>query len=100
MIKHIVLFRILDYASPTDKNNKARQIKQSFGNLKTKIDGIIDFKTAVNSGKNPSAYDVCIDATFASWEDLEQYAQHPEHVKAIAENKIIAKEKAVIDYEF
>ena len=100
MIKHIVLFRILDYASSTDKNNKARQIKQSFGTLKTKIDGIVEYKTAINSGNNPSAYDVSIEATFNSWEALAQYAKHPEHLKAIAENKIIAKEKAVIDYEF
>lgn len=100
MIKHIVLFRIQAYSSPIDKNNKALQIKQSFGALKTKIDEIIDYRTAINQGQNPMAYDVCIDSTFASWEALRRYTQHPEHQRAIAENKAIKKEKAVIDYEF
>jgi len=100
MIKHIVLFRIQEYTSPIDKNNKALQIKQSFGELKTKIDGIIDYQTAINQGENPAAYDVCIDSTFASWEALHKYIQHPTHRKAIEKNKGIKKEKAVIDYAF
>lgn len=98
-VKHIVLFRLLSYTSSHDKNTKALQIKKAFGPLKNKIPDIKAYQAALNEGSNSSAYDVCINATFESWEALAAYNKHPAHLEAIKLNQHIKKEKAVIDYE-
>lgn len=99
MIRHIVLFKLLDIKSEEEKSEKTNRIIQCFGNLKSSISTIQHLEVKRNEGNNPAAYDIGIYAEYASWKDLDSYSQHPAHQQAIKHCKQIAKEKAVIDYE-
>ncbi len=99
MIRHIVLFKLLDIKSEEEKSEKINRIIQCFGNLQSSISSIQHLEVKKNEGKNPAAYDVGIYAEYASWDDLRNYTRHPAHQQAIKQCMQIAKEKAVMDYE-
>ncbi len=99
MIKHIVMFKIKHAENDKDRQEKALRMKEIFESLKNKIDVIQFYEVGINEGKSAFAYDVVINSEFNTWEDLEKYVIHPEHQDAIMMNKMIEKEKAVIDYE-
>jgi len=99
MIKHIVMFKITDAENKDDRLNKALMMKSVFDNLIERIDTIRFYEVGINSGNSDSAYDLVINSSFDTWNDLEIYTKHPEHQEAIKLNKHIQKVKAVIDYE-
>ena len=100
MIRHIVMFKLKDIKDEKEKNQLIETLVASFSKLKTTIDSVSEYDVYRNQGQNPSAYDVIINSTFESWGNLKAYSAHPNHQACIKENKIIAKEKTVIDYEF
>lgn len=93
------MFKIKHAKNDKDRLGKALQMKEIFGSLKNKINEIQFYEVGINTGKSAFAYDVVINSEFKSWEDLEKYVIHPEHQDAIMKNKMIKKEKAVVDYE-
>jgi len=100
MIRHIVLFKLLDFPTPEEKRNAAETLKTELLKLKTRIPAIIDFEVGINFCPDAAAWDVAINSTFRSKEDLEIYRVHPDHQSFIAFNKNFSEKKAIIDYEF
>jgi len=94
------MFKFTDAKDDTEKSLLAKRMISSFGNLKSKIDGIKSYEIGINSKKTDFSYDLVIKSEYDSWEDLDFYIKNPEHQRAIIECKDIMKEKAVIDYEF
>lgn len=97
MIRHIVFWKI----NPDYDQEKFRFVVENFDKktkyLKTIIPEIIEAKVGVNLFEN-SDYDLCIDSTFSSIEDLNKYISHPEHLKVRAFLNEHTTLKTVFDY--
>lgn len=77
MVKHVILWKVKDNVTESDKLNA----KKALEDLKGKIDGLVDIK--VNISPLPSSnVDMMLDSTFESEDALKAYATHPLHVAA------------------
>ncbi len=99
MVKHIVMLRLKDYPSKTQKLENALQLKKSLEHMKIFIDEIKYIEVGLNFSESPIAYDLVLTTTFNSESDLEKYMSHPEHKKVLVFLNQVTDQKAVVDYE-
>ena len=100
MIKHIVMFKLKEFATPAEKEAKLVEIKEKLEALKDKIDVL--HKIEVNFNCNPAeTWDLILTTELDSLEDVATYANHPEHV-AVAKGIIgpVKADRACVDYQF
>jgi hypothetical protein len=100
MIRHIVLFKLRDFGTPEEKMKAAETVRAELLALKKKIPVILEFEVGINFTVNDAAYDLAINSSFSSKEDLKTYQVHPEHQAFILFNKNYSAEKIVLDYEY
>ena len=94
------MFKFIDVKNDIDKQEKANKMKTTFSPLRNIINVVESYEIVFNSKKTVFSYDLAIISEYNTWEDLETYLNHPEHLKAIKLCSDIKKEKAVFDYEF
>jgi len=99
MIKHIVMFRILEDVDAERKKELATELSEIFSPLSA-IKPVRDFVTGINFNPAPHAWDFVIDSVFDNKEKLEEYQVSFEHQEAIRKASHIKKEKAVVDYQY
>ena len=68
--------------------------------MKKKIPEIQEFEVGINFTVDDAAYDLVINASFSSKEDLKVYQVHPDHLAFIKFNKNYSAKKVVLDYEY
>jgi hypothetical protein len=96
MIKHIVMWKLKDFAEGGTKEENARIIKESLEALKGVVKELKEIEVGINFEKSDAAYDLVLYSVFDSEEDLNTYQKHPEHVKVagfigkVKENRIVA----------
>ena len=100
MIRHIVMFKLRSYHSADEKKNAAEIVRNELLALKKKISVISEFEVGINFNPDPEAYDLIINSTFASREDLKSYQDHPDHQAFKVFNKNYSEKKAIADYEY
>jgi hypothetical protein len=61
---------------------------------------IRDFEVGINFNPGDAAYDLVINSTFSSREDLSIYQVHPVHQEFIRFNKNYSESKVILDYEY
>ncbi len=97
MVKHIVLFKLKEELSATEKNTVMNDFKTAIEALPASISVIRHIEVGINS--NPKeTWDMALYSEFDTMEDVEIYATHPDHVAA---GKIIAsarQDRACVDY--
>ena len=100
MIKHVVFFRLLDEAEGKTKLENAQIIRDGLLALREKIDVLVDQTVGINipNAKNTD-HDICLTCTFKTWEDLDAYATHPEHVKVAQYIGKCKAARSAVDYE-
>jgi tRNA(His) 5'-end guanylyltransferase len=99
MIKHIVFWKLKDFAEGADKKENARKIKRLLEGLKHKIKEIKHIEVGININDTPAAYDIVLYSEFASTQDLDAYQNHPEHIKAGEFVGKVRLDRRVVDYE-
>ncbi len=99
MVKHIILWKLKDEYTEEQKNAICADIKTGLEGLKGKVPGLVDVHVQIDKLETSTA-DVLLDSTLESFEALQSYAVHPDHV-AVAQGKIIpfAAIRSCIDYE-
>lgn len=100
MIRHIVLFKIKDFSSESERNEALQNVLVTFRSLIGQIPQIRQFRVEPDCVHAPSSYDVIIDSVFDSKEDLKAYQVHPAHLDAVALNKQWSESKIAGDYFF
>jgi hypothetical protein len=95
MIKHIVLFKLKD-SSPESIDRTYNVLNAMNG----KVEQIVDLHIGKNIVETPRSYDLSLEATFRSLEDLQGYQVHPEHKKVIEHISEVRESQSVVDYEF
>lgn len=100
MIKHIVSWKIKDFAEGNSKSENLKIMQRLMLNLKEKISVIKDIEVGINSlSTDKSDYDIVLISTFKSLQDLKAYQIHPEHVKVADFVGKIRETRACVDYE-
>ena len=99
MIRHIVMFKLKEFATPADKQAKMQEIKTGLEALIDKIDVLRMIRVDFNV--NPAeTWDIILTTELDTLED-GTYANHPEHV-AVSKGIIgpVKADRACVDYEY
>ncbi len=99
MIKHMILWKLNDSLTDTEKETVKLRIKTELEALQDEIDGLVDIKVQIH-GLPTSTADLMLDSTFTSAEALAAYAVHPAHVAA-ADGAVrpYTVQRSCLDYE-
>lgn len=99
MIKHVVMWKLKEFAEDADKARNAKRIKIELEALKNTIPQIFHLEVGINVLEADAAYDVVLFSVFKNEKDLALYQNHPDH-RAVAEFIGKIKEsRAVVDYK-
>ena len=99
MVRHIVMFKLKEFASPAEKQAKLDEIKTRLEALINKIDVLRKIEVKFNCNPEES-WDLILITELDSLADVSTYANHPEHV-AVAKGIIgpVKADRACVDYE-
>ena len=97
MVKHIVLFKLKESLSVAEKQDIMNRFKAAIEALPQTICFIRHIFVGLNM--NPAEqWDICLDSTFDSLEDVKAYSVHPAHQAAAALLKDVKEARACTDY--
>ncbi|MFV3013391.1 Dabb family protein [Clostridium botulinum] len=99
MIKHIVMWKLKEFAEGKSKLENANIIKINLEDLKHRIDEVKLIEVGVNINNSQQAYDVVLYSEFKNLEDLNLYQNHPDHVKVREFINKVKEDRIVTDYE-
>jgi hypothetical protein len=99
MIKHIVLWKLKDFAEGVSKQQNALKIKTILEDMRGKIPGLLKLEVGVNFEKSADAADISLYTEFESREALDAYQVHPAHMPAKKFIPLVRTERRVADYE-
>ncbi len=99
MIKHIVMWRLKEFAAGASREENAKKLKESLEDLKDQIEDIKAIEVGINFNSSPAAFDVVLYSEFSDMEGLDAYQNHPEHLKIVDFVGEIRSDRAVGDYE-
>ena len=98
MVKHIVLWDLIDTLTDEEKETAALKMKSILEDLNGKIPGLLESSVVIN--QEPSSNrDIALFTTLESMNALAKYKVHPEHVNAGKFIRAVTCNRACIDYE-
>nr|MCR4722121.1 Dabb family protein [Lachnospiraceae bacterium] len=86
MVKHVILWKLKEEYSATEKDGIKAGIKAGLEGLKGQIPGLIDIGVNI-SPLDSSNCDLMLDSTFEDEASLKGYSVHPAHVE-VANTKV------------
>ena len=100
MIRHIVMWKIKENVEGRSKLEDAKIVKKALEDLKNDIKEIISIEVGIIVVEGEGAYDIVLNAEYASLEDLVTYQKHPAHVEVVKNISQYLEPKVFVDYEF
>lgn len=100
MIKHIVMWKLQEFADGRNKLENAKIIKEKLEALVGIIPEIVKLEVGIDILGTSQSYDVVLVSEFKSLEDLNIYANHPEHLKVGEFVGKVREDRIAVDYEF
>ena len=98
MIKHIVMWKLKNFAEGSSKDENALLVKSKLEGLKKKIKQVKVLEVGFNLNTSSTTYDIVLYAEFETMEDLNRYKTHPEHKKVGDFVSKVRQERKAIDY--
>jgi hypothetical protein len=98
MVKHIVMWKLKDFAEGASKKENVLKIKSSLEGLKSKIKEVKYLEVGISTSDAADFYDMVLISEFKDMRDMESYRKHPEHVKAAEFIGKVQLERKVVDY--
>ena len=99
MINHVVMWKLKEYNSDSEKQNTIHTIEDALLSLSGKIEELKYIEVGVNYELASRSYDICLISHFETVDGLSAYQIHPEHVKVGELIKQHAVERAAVDFE-
>ena len=98
MVKHVILWKLKEELTDTEKEEVKKGIKEGLEGLAGNIPGL-EVKVNIN-GLPTSTVDVMLDTTFTDADALKAYSTNPLHV-AVADGKVrpYTAVRSCLDYE-
>jgi hypothetical protein len=100
MIKHIVMWKLVDSYEGKSKSEIAETIRDNIEALKDVIPQLKEVEVGINFNSTDAAFDICLYSVFDSREDLEIYQNHPQHLKVAEFIAKVRTQRVVCDYEY
>jgi antibiotic biosynthesis monooxygenase (ABM) superfamily enzyme len=79
MIKHIVMWKLKDFAEGADRATNAVKMKNKLDACAALVPGTLKFEVALAQPGLEATYDIVLYSEFANKEALDAYADHPTH---------------------
>ena len=99
MIKHIVMWKLKDFAEGSDRASNAVKMKQKLDACANIVPGMLAFEVTLAQPGLEATYDVVLYSEFADKAALEAYAQHPTHKAVAPFIGAIREARQCMDYE-
>lgn len=100
MVKHIVMWKLKDFPEK-EKNRVVEELRKRLIALKDSIPVIRNMEVGINSPEAAqSNYEVVLISEFNSFEELQTYQMHPEHLLLKEYLETIRDYRTAIDFNF
>lgn len=100
MIKHVVMWKLDEQYSFEERRKLVNEFRNKLLQLDGKISVLKEISVQLNAKEaDKSNFDILLDTSFNSLEDLKVYAKHPEHMKVVEFAGTFKKIRSCIDYE-
>jgi hypothetical protein len=99
MIKHIVMWKLKDFAEGVDKASNALKVKQLLEQCAGIVPGMHAFEVALAQPGLEATYDVVLYSEFESRAALDAYQHHPAHVALKPFISAVRQDRQCMDYE-
>ena len=100
MIRHVCMFEFLPEAEGRTREENVAITKAMLEALPSKIEWIRASTVALNSKDAPDGnWDLILVSDLDSFDDLERYRIHPDHVAVGTFMKPVRKARACVDFE-
>lgn len=99
MIKHIVMWKLKDFAEGADRAVNAVKMKQKLDACANLSPGTLKFEVALAQPDLEATYDIILYSEFTNKEALAEYAAHPAHKAIIAFIGAVRAERQCMDYD-
>jgi len=97
-VKHIVAWKLKDEAFGKSKEDNVQEIKERLMALPVIIPQILSIEVGSDTKIDDMAYDCVLIATFASYEDLSIYKNHPAHKEVSKWVRQVIESRIVVDF--
>ena len=99
MIRHIVVFKMKENALGTIGMENAKLLSERFKGISKKIEGVVSIETGFNFNSEKEFYEFGLNQVFKNKKALENYIEHPLHIKVRDFVREIINRRIVIDYK-
>mgnify|MGYP001203766248 CR=1 FL=1 len=96
MVKHVLFCKLADYSE-----EEARKLQEIFLSMKGKVPMAVDVTSGVDFLHSERSFDVMLEVTLNSRENLDAYQKDPYHctvVKTYVHS--VVEKSAAVDYEY
>ena len=98
MVKHIVLFKLKETLSESEKTDIMNRFKVAIEALPQQIHFIRQVFVGLNCNPDEK-WDICLESTFDTLEDVKAYSVHPAHLAAAGIIKDAKADRSCVDFE-
>lgn len=99
MIKHLVMWKLKDFAEGATKEQNTKKMITELEALKKTIPQIRHIEVGANFLPSDFSYDVALYSEFETEEDLAIYQKHPDHKSAGVFVEKVRESRIVVDYK-
>lgn len=99
MIKHIVMWKLKEFAEGNEKLENAKIIKTGLEALKNEISEIKFIEVGININEAEKESDVVLVSEFESMEALDIYQNNEKHKEVATFIKKVVEKRVAVDYE-
>jgi quinol monooxygenase YgiN len=99
MIKHIVMWKLKDFAEGADRAANAIEMKRRLDACAKLSPGTLKFEVMLAQPGLEATYDIVLYSEFESKAALEEYADHPTHQAVKPFIGAVRSERQCMDYE-
>ena len=98
MIKHIVMWKLKDFAEGADRATNAVIMKNKLDACAALVPGTLKFEVVLAQPGLEATYDIVLYSEFASKAALDAYAEHPSHVAVKPFVAAVRESRQCMDY--
>ena len=99
MVKHIVMWNVVESHEGIGKPELLKEIKKRIEALKGVVPQITEIEVGIDFNGSDAAYDVALYSVFTDRAALDAYQVHPAHEEVKKFVGAVATARAVADYE-
>ncbi len=97
-IRHVVVWSLRG-DNDDEKRQRFDSLKPQLEALVDSVPGVLSLSVSYSTGPNPNNWDMCLISDHESWEALDTYANHPDHLAVASQVTENVTARAGADFE-